>query len=199
MKYFKMLGLLAVAAAALMAFAGTASATITYNGSAYTGTIEATSSNSELDGTVDVKCAKSTVAGNLSNGATTWGFDTLTFTECGSDTVSVIGNHFFIGPVTVIDPIGNLRIDSDGTVYVEGAEVTVQVHRSVFGFPVTTHCIYRTAANPGTDVGDLIEGSTFIALSGANIPQVSTDGGCGSNAQWTGFYKITKPGALTVD
>ena len=184
MKYVKMLGLLAVAEAALMAFAGTASATITSGGSAYTGEISASSSNSELDGTVDVKCKSSTVAGTTTSGATSSSVSTLDFTECGADTVSVVKN-------------GSLSISSAGSVSSSGAEVTVQVHRSVFGFPVTTHCIYSTGA--GTTVGTLTEGTTTIHLLGTNIPQVATDGGCGSNAQWTGTYTISKPGALTVD
>jgi len=189
MKYAKILGLLAVAAAALMAFAGTASATITVNGSAYSGHIEATSTNTELDGTVDVKCAKSIVTGNVSNGATTSAVTTLDFTECGSDTVEVTRG-------------GSLRVDSSGTVYSEDAEVTVTVHRSIFGFPVTTHCEYVTAKNPGTDIGTLTEhvSPPQVHLIGANIPQTETDSGCGANAQWTGTYTFTTPtGAITVD
>ena len=192
MKYVKMLGLLAVAAAAMMAFAGTASATVTYNGSAYTGTIEATSTNSNLDGTIDVACSHSVVAGSTASGATTSAITTLTFTGCGADTVSPVEDK-------TNKNFGYLSIDSNGTISAEGTEVTVQVHRSVFGFPVTTHCIYKTATKPGTDVGTLTEGTTSIELAGTNIPQVSTDGGCGANAQWTGTYTITKPGALTID
>lgn len=186
MKYIKIFGLLAVAAAVLTTFAGTASATITSGGSAYTGEIVATSSNNAFDGTVDIKCGHASFAGSTTAGATTFALNSVTFTECGGDTYSVIQN-------------GWLRIDSSGTVYWEGTELTSQLHRSVFGFPITTHCIYKTAANPGTDVGALTEGSTSIELAGTNIPQVSTDSACGENAQWTGTYTITKPGALTID
>jgi len=185
MKYAKMLGLLAVAAAALMAFAGTASATVTYNGSAYTETIEATSTDSRLDGSVDVACGHSTIACSITGGATEATISSLTFTECGSDTVNIINK-------------GSLKISSTGTVTSVDAEVTVQLHRTVFGFPVTTHCIYATG-KAGTNVGTLEEGTDKIILSGTKIPQVSTDSGCGSNAQWTGTYTISKPGALTID
>jgi len=190
MKYIKTLGLLAVAAAALMAFAGTASATITSPaGTSYGGEIVASSSNSELDGSVDVKCKASTVKGKPSStGDTSGSITSLTFTECGADTVSVIN-------------MGTLRLEKQGggwiTVSSTGAEVTVQVHRSVFGFPVTTHCIYATS---NTAVGTLSEGTNWhIALSGTNIPQKATDGGCGSNAQWTGTYSGTTPSSLFVD
>ncbi|HEX5983192.1 MAG TPA: hypothetical protein VFY69_03200, partial [Solirubrobacterales bacterium] len=175
MKYVKMLGLLAVAAAAMMAFAGIASATVTSGGSAYTGEISASSTNSELDGTVDVKCKQSTVAGSTTSGATSSSISTLTFTECGSDTVSVVKK-------------GSLSISSSGGVTSSGAEVTVQVHRSIFGFPITTHCIYATGA--GTEVGQLTEGTTTIHLLGTDIPRLSTDSGCGENSQWTGTYTI---------
>ena len=70
MKSVKILGLLAVAAAALMALAGPASATITSGGSAYTGEIVATSSNFEIDGSVDIKCKHSTFAGSTTAAAT---------------------------------------------------------------------------------------------------------------------------------
>ena len=65
MKYVKMLGLLAVAAAALMAFAGTASATtVTSGGVTYTGEIAASAEgHAVLDNPIaKIECA-STVAG----------------------------------------------------------------------------------------------------------------------------------------
>ena len=187
MNQVKMLGLFVVAAAALIAFAGTASATITSGGSAYTGHLHFESSSWHLDaGPITLSCKSHTLTIPVPWGSTTSSISSMTLTECGSDTVSVTTP-------------GSLRIDSNGTVYFEGTEVTAQAHRTVFGFPVTTHCIYRTAANPGTDIGALTEGTTSIEMAGTNIPQVSTDGGCGSNAQWTGTYTITKPGALTID
>ena len=71
MKYAKMLGLLAVAAAALMAFAGVASATTltSPSGTTYTSTIKATSEgtttlhNSSLG--IAVSCEESTVEGKV--------------------------------------------------------------------------------------------------------------------------------------
>ena len=68
MKYVKMLGLLAVAAAALMAFTGTAAATQVTSpaGTLYTGKITATSSNSELHGAfISVSCTSSHVEGDV--------------------------------------------------------------------------------------------------------------------------------------
>jgi len=183
MRYLKTLTMLVVTAAALTAFAGTASATITSGGSAYTGEIVATSTNSELDGTIDVRCDHSSLAGSTTAGATTFAVTSLTFSECTADTYTAIKN-------------GSLRFDSNGTIFWEGTELTVQLHRVVFGFPITTHCIYATS---GTDIATLAEGTDQINLIGTNIPQKATDSGCGSNAQWTGSYTIVKPGALTID
>jgi hypothetical protein len=64
MRYLKQLGLLAVAAAALMVFAASVSATTVTSpeGTTYTGAIKATSSNAKLSGSfVTVECSESTL------------------------------------------------------------------------------------------------------------------------------------------
>lgn len=185
MKYVKMLGLLAVAAAALMAFVGTASATVTSPaGTKYTGNIHSTSINTSLDGSVKVSCLHSTVVGYVEDGKTTGNISTLHFSECGKDTVSVLAN-------------GSLTIASNGTVTSTGAIVTVQLHRSLLGFPVTTHCIYETN---NTDVGTLVEGTEpVLNIGSAPIPEVATDGACGNDAVWTGSYSVKSPHELVID
>jgi len=201
MRHIKMLGLLTVAAAAMMASAGTASATITSGGSAYTGEIVASSTNFEMDGVIDIKCKQSTLAGSASSGATTFAINSMGFTECGSDTVMHIPNTEVIlkDPTIHSTDYGSLAVASDGTISLEFAYITVQVHRTVFGFPVTTHCLYETDFLTGTDIGKLTEGTTNITIASANIPQKPTDTSCGTSAQWTGNYTISKPGALTID
>ena len=201
MKYLKMLGLLAVAAASLMAFAGTASATITNGGGAYDGPLVSSSSNSELDGSVDVKCKSSVVEGSVEKGNTSGTISNLSFTECGGDTVTPIPITEVISSEPTVHKTyyGSLAVASNGTVTSSGAEVTVQLHRSIFGFPITTHCIYATN---NTAVGTLTEGvnPAVIHLSGTNIPQKPTDSACGESAQWTGTYTVSTPtGAITVD
>ncbi|HEX5983253.1 MAG TPA: hypothetical protein VFY69_03510 [Solirubrobacterales bacterium] len=186
MSYIKKIGLVTVATTALMVFAGTASATVTYNGSAYTGEISATSTNFEMDGTIDVKCSHSVIAGSTTGGATSYSLSTLTFSECGGDTV------------TVVNP-GTLTYSNNTdtkVILATGSHVTVQVHRWIFGFPVTTHCTYATN---NTAVGHMTNGEAKYKLYGANIPQKPTDSACGENTQWTGEYTIINPGALTVD
>jgi ribosomal protein S27E len=74
MKYIKIPGLLAVAAAALLVFAGTASATAHTSpaGTTYTAIIKATSSNTVLHGAfTSVSCATSSFEGKVeAHGAT---------------------------------------------------------------------------------------------------------------------------------
>ncbi|HST68080.1 MAG TPA: hypothetical protein VLI94_00290 [Solirubrobacterales bacterium] len=183
MKYVKMLGLLAIAATALMAFAGTASATLTSPaGTKYGGEIIATSTNSQLDGTVDITCTHSEVKGKPSAAGSTSGtISSLTFTNC-SRSVTVTAN-------------GSLAIASDGTVRSTGARVTVQT--TILGFPV--HCIYATN---NTVVGKLTEGvaPAVMHIGSAPIPQEATSGLCGEDAEWTGTYTVKTPAtAIVVD
>lgn len=186
MKYVKSLGLLVIAAAILMAFAGSASAIITSEGKAYNGEIEAKSFNSESGGEYDWHCLNIVVKGTSKNNETTYPLSSVAFNECGVDTVTVLKN-------------GSWRFASNGTLFWEALEFTVQLHRKVFGFPITTHCIYASAASPGTDIGDLTEGTATIDLNGAELPGIATDAACGEAAEMTGEVSITKPGALTID
>jgi len=190
MKYVKMLGLLAVAAAALMAFAGTASAQLTSpKGTPFTGTITGTSTDSHLTGSVTIACKHSVVSGSISKGATTGAISTLDFTGCEPDTVVVLKK-------------GHLTIDrvaaNHGTVTSTGAEVTVLTHRTIFGFPVTTHCIYATNnTHIGTFTGSPNDTSHATIDINGSIPRIATDGTCGEDpAIWTGTYTITSPKPL---
>lgn len=147
-----------------------------------------------LDGTVDVNCSSSTLEAEAGTSGTTVSapVKSLAFTGCGNDTVSVIKP-------------GSLELhatgEGNGTLTSSGAEITVQVHRSVFGFAVTTHCIYKTS---NTDLGTFTGSATTKAtakldLIGTNLPQEATDGSCGNSAPLTGSYTFTSPDYLDVD
>jgi hypothetical protein len=187
MKYLKMLALLSAAMTILLAFAGTASALITSPaGSAYTGNVRMASTNITLHASVTIECKESTIALGVINGATTGNVTTLDFTECGPDTVTAKAT-------------GTRSIGSNGTVIATSSEVTAQIHRSVLGFPITTHCIWITS---NTDVGTLTEGvdPPVIHIGSSTIPRITTDGACGDTSVLTGTYTVTEPkGALTVD
>jgi hypothetical protein len=189
MKYVKMLGLLAVAAAALMAFAGTASATIltSPSGTTYTGEIKAEAGTTELHGPfTTVSCKKSTVAGSVeSHGASTTAggkISSLTFTECNF-------------PVTVLKA-GSLEIhtsgesaNGNGTLTSSGAEITIATS--------IANCIFTTSS---TDVGTLTGGTpATLAINSAGIPRTGHSIFCGSKGTWTGSYTVSTPGTLLVD
>jgi hypothetical protein len=189
MKYLKMLGLAAVAAMALMAFAGPASATTLEVGGVKQSkavTIEATikAGTSAIlkdtnNATVDT-CTASTVKGttNVVTGATVTGpISTLSFSGCSHTT-------------DVIKP-GTLHVahsgGTNGTVSSSGAEVTVQ--STIFG----ASCIAKTGA--GTNIGTLtgvLAGQATMHINGV-IPM----GLCG-DAVWTGTYVVTSPAGLGV-
>lgn len=190
MKHVKMLGLLAVAAAALMAFAGTASATtLTSSGSTYTSTIEAESEGkTTLHGPfTSVTCEESKVKGTVEThgaGVTAGGaVSSLTFSKCNF-------------PVTV-KKAGSLQVHAteggNGTLTSSGAEITIETS--------IASCIFTTKAE-GTDVGTLTgnaSGNATLDINSAAIPRTGHSIFCGSSGTWTGSYKVTTPGNLTVD
>ena len=187
MKNAKLLGLLPVMAAALMAFAGSASATITSpTGTVYNGVIHGATTNMTLHTGVKISCKQQAFEGQVTNGGTTIPLTAFTFGECGSDTIVTLAK-------------GHLTLASDGTVTSTGLEVTKLSHRTVFGFPVTQHCLLDTS---NTKLGTLTEGVNppVLHFSSASIPHLATDGACGETTIYTGTYTVTKPtSAIVVD
>lgn len=192
MKYLKIMGLAAVVAAALMAFAGIASATelTSPSGTKYSGTV-----SSAAEGTTilhppigDIECKESSVAGSISNAGSSTetvsgSLSTLTFTNCNA-TVNVLRK-------------GSLEIhtkgttaNGNGTLTSSGAEVTVEFA----GF----HCIFSTS---NTDLGTVTGGTPATLDIEATIPRTGGNSGafCGTTAAWTGSYKVSSPSTLLVD
>jgi hypothetical protein len=194
MKHVKMLGLAAVAAAALMAFvgAGTASATtLTGVGGSVlkTGTtIHAVNSGiAKLTTSFKtIECSKSTVQGKTTSEtgtAVTGNVEILTFEECNCE-VKVLNK----GSLS-IERIG---ATSNGTLKSSGAEVTATCS-SIFG---NVHCIYATS---NTDLGTLTGGTTAVmGISSADIPRLSTNALCDEGANWDATYKVDNPDTLNV-
>ncbi len=199
MKYVKILGLLAVAAAAMMAFAGTASATsvTSPSGTVYTSTIKASSENGhvKLVGplNINIQCASSVegTVGTHGSGVTAAGnISALTFTNCTNGySATVINNNF-----------GSLEIHAtgsgNGTLTSKNTEVTVTT-------PLGFNCIYKTAA-AGTDIGTLTGSSTTGAtatldINAASIPRTGHSAFCGGSGEWNGNYVVTTPDFLDVD
>jgi hypothetical protein len=190
MKHVKMLGLLAVAAAALMAFAGTASATTLTSpaGTAYTSTIKATSTHSSLHGSfISVTCTHSAVEGKVEThgaGVTAGGkISSLSFGGC---------NY-----AVTVKKTGSLEVHyansggGTGTVTSTGAEIAI--HTSI------GECIFTTSA---TDIGYLVGSTTkhaTLEIGSAAIPRTGGSFFCGSSGEWTGDYTVTTPSTLYVD
>jgi hypothetical protein len=205
MKYLKMLGLAAVAAAGLMAFVGAGSAsatTLTCTNPPGTKvvcpagtTIESTATSSLLlkAGFAEITCTASTVKGKTSNAGSTTEtvkgpIETLTFTSCGSSTVDVIKN----GSLEIHTDTEGVT-DGNGTVTGTGSEVTV----SAFG----TSCVYGTPEpkDLGTLKGSSNTGGTATFTISASLSKVSGGFLCANPAAWSGSYKVTNPDWLDVD
>jgi hypothetical protein len=214
MKYVKMFGLAAVAAMALMAFAGAGSASATVlckvhtlttgcaaGGQDYAAktTIHATHTTGTTGilettgGTTLVTCSESTISGETTN--------------TGSSTTTVDGpvkSFTFGGCTNTVDVIklGSLEIHhisgtDNGTLTAKETEVTVN---GIFG----ESCIYGAGAglNLGTLVGSVTtkEQPTDPAKITINTIVKRTGGGgfCPAETRWTASYTVTSPSPLYV-
>ena len=201
MKYLKLMGLAAIAAAALMAFAGSASAT-TLTGAGGTVLNKGTSIVSAAEGRTtlhppigDIFCENSKVSGKTTNNSgekdaegrtlpVTGSIEALTFEECNAEVV-VLNK----GTLSISEGTG-----SNGTLRGTGNEVTV----TFSGF----HCIFKTNNTKlGTVTGSNTTGATATLDIEATIPRTGGRSGafCGSTAQWTGSYLVSNPDTLNID
>jgi hypothetical protein len=188
MKYVKILGLAAMALAALMALAGTASAsTVTSpKGTTYTSTIKAVNEGnvtltSVFGGFGAVTCTASTVEGKVEQhgGALTAGgkISSLTFTGCSGGE-----------PTSPVATRGKLEIHAPNTLTSQGAEVII--HKTLFGT-----CTFNT--NTATSLGTLTD--TSVTGGNATLDIKATIASPCGNGTWEGAYKVTTPATLFVD
>ena len=187
MKCIKSLGLLAAAAAALMALAGTASATSLTSSSGTTPAIAATAGATSFDGAFStVTCQKSEISGSITGhgaGVTASGpISTMHFKECNFPWTIEITGTWAIHPAT---PTGNGRVTFTG--------LKISIHTSV------GTCVFTTNS---TEIGTLTGsnntgGKATIDLTG-KIPRTGGNFLCGSSATWTGSYTINSPASLEV-
>ena len=193
MKYIKLMGLAALAATALMAFAGTASAaqltapagTVVKTGTTITASLKAKTSAvlSDTSGFIQNTCTSSTVSGKTTNesGTTITGdIETLDFENCNRPTKTLAG--------------GTLHIDGTGTVTGSASEVETETAIGV--------CVYGTST--GTHLGTLTNAGSATGhaslVINAVLPLIKTViGSCVSDARWKAEYTVTSPVGLTVD
>ena len=183
MKNHKVLGLLVVAAASLMAFASSASATPTLTspaGTEFTGSLEATmtsGTSSLMKAGIEDTCTGSTATGTVSTNTEVHakGSGFINTGACTKTTDTLKGGELTISPTGTVTAIGN--------------EVTV--------FDLGVSCIY--GGGGGTDIGKLVGGSpATIAISTTELPKISGGFLCASKATWTSNYTVTKPSSLFV-
>ena len=201
MKYIKMLGLAAMAAAALMAFAGAGTASADELCKNLTGSAceQANAISSVNVGNVtltttfkNVVCEESKVAGSVTEqgaGKTILGnITTLDFSKCNCE-VKVLKN----GTLSATNIAGT----DNGTVSSNGAEVTVFCEKTIVG---AVHCIYATT---NTHLGVLtgskkVEETAVLHAEEAEIPRLKTDFICAEKAKWDATYSVTEPDTLQV-
>jgi large repetitive protein len=194
MKYLKMLGLAAVAAMALMAFAGSASATtFSIKGVTQTGSVSLTSTLTsgstavlkDESGTTTDTCNVSEVKGSTVSpftGTTIGGpVSSLTFTGC-SHTTKVLKN-------------GSLKIERTGvnTGSVTSSEAEVTVVSTVFGISAVCKTGAGTKIGTFTGTNESTKHAT-IAIDATN----TLDCGILGKSSWTGNYTVTSPTGLNV-
>jgi hypothetical protein len=192
MKHLKMLGLFAMAAAALMAFAGSASAqTLTApTGTEYTGALSASLEGSALlkAGFAEITCTSSTVGGSVTannNTEASGTLNTVDFSNCKEgQTVDTLNNN---GTLTILK--------STHAVSGTGVEVTTAV--------AGVSCVYGLGATStalGTATNTSVSGSDRVTLAiSAKLPKISGGFLCASPASWTANYAVTTPATSFLD
>lgn len=194
MKYVKLLGLAATAAAVLMVFAASASATIvTSNGVAYTGKLEGANEkgHASLHGSngVTIECEGSLGGTIESHGAavTAEGKGELKFAACTNGYVVHVKKS---GTVIAHASAGNATITSSG------AEVEVTA-KSIFG---TITCIFTTnSTHLGLMTSSKTTGGQATMDLAGTIPRTGGSSLCGSSGTLTGNGVVASPLNLNVD
>jgi hypothetical protein len=205
MKYPKAFGLIILAAVALAAFAGSASATTLTSPAGKTlgvgAKVKATlDSEIKIEGAPTARCHQSHLEGEIENpgGASSTvrvSISAFTMQECESDTYTVLKP----GTLEIHTETGSAN--GNGIVTWDGAEITMLAHRIVFGTPVTTHCIYYTDNTPfGTLTGSKSSKvGTATLIANAELLAKETDGFCGGSIEWESSHRIGTPDYLDVD
>lgn len=211
MKYVKIMGLAAIAAAALMAFIGASTASASMGvlcknntstemctepygvGQMIHAQLQAGATATLKSGTLTIDtCKKSTVTADITRAGSTTETGTaeitsLTWEECSCPTTTIRNGGLLVNHTPGTD---------NGELYGENVEVTLE---GCLGF----HCIYGTGAGP-TTLGKVTGGTPAIFEANATINRQA--GGrsgafCPENGVWTtagGAYEITEPNPLYV-
>lgn len=194
MKHLNPLRLSFVAAVALLACTGSASAT-TLTSPSGTQLAVGTTIKAELKEGVarftapwgESSCKKSTMEGKITNaGSSTttvkYELSGLTFSECTCHTTVLRQGYYEF----------HLATTPNGTMTGVNQEITVLC--TITGL----HCIYTSAV---THLGRIIAGIPAVFTIEGVIPRTGGTSGafCGSSGTWIANYKVTSPSSLYVD
>lgn len=197
MKYAKLIGLAATAIAALMMFAGNASAdkATSPTGTTYTGTLnwETTGGHISFHGSNGVtwECSSKFSEHIVGHGEgvpvtttiTSWSFYNCT----NSYVVHVQAN----GSASISATSG-----TNGTRSMSGSKWVVTAS-TIFG---TITCEYTTSnTSIGTITGSGTTGANAILDLAATVPRTGGSSLCGSTGTWTGQYRLTSPSSFKID
>jgi len=195
MKHLKIIGLALVAAAALMACAGSASAAPTLTspaGTEYTGTLTLSGSSSMLfqNTFANMTCTGSAISANIST-------NNETHASASIMTLSFSGCSATFDPLKNADgTYGSLTIKPNGEVFVSNMRITKEAGG--------VHCIFggSTSTKLGTFTPSSTTGKTAVLDISASLPYLGGTGSsftCGSTATWSGTYTVTTPDDLNLE
>ncbi|HET9593403.1 MAG TPA: hypothetical protein VFP17_10855 [Solirubrobacterales bacterium] len=190
MKHLKILGLLVMTAASLMAFAGSSSAapvlTTSAGGTDYTGEIQATlekGTSSTFKAGIEDTCTESTTNGTANTNNTThivWTTVTFIFGGCSQHTLVITS--------------GSVTIDDSGQVFFSSTRIRI----IITSLGIT--CYY--GAETGSVKIGTFTGGTPAKLD-VNTTTLQRESGsntffCASAGTWTGSYVVTTPSTLLL-
>lgn len=194
MKYVKMFGLLVIAASALMATEGIASATTLTSptGTVYTGTITAGSEGStSIHGSfVTVTCKKSHVQSKVEQhgvGVTAAGNNSiLSFAECNFPVKVLKGGSLEWHIINC-----NANDECTATITLKNAEITIETS--------IANCLFTASSADITLTPTHDTGGRPIWHTNSELPRTGHSIFCGSSGTWTGTYGVTTPATLWVN
>ena len=197
MKYLKMVGLAAVAAAALMAFIGVGSASAAVlcktatNPCTSKWTVGTKLEFSLKSGTSAIwkgtfgetlkTCTNAKLSGEITNAGSGTEPVKLKVTEDSWTSCSVATVTLKLGEIE----IKNITATTNGTVILKGAQFTTND-------PFFGDCVYGTAAE-GTDLGTLTSSSTGDSVIDVNALLLPSGGACCPDVVWQESFTITSP------
>jgi hypothetical protein len=189
MKYAKTLGLAAMALTALMAMAGTASATSFTSSAGTTPSLIAVSKNLVLTGPFGfgtIACSNSTLETTITEHGTS-------VTAGGANKTMTLSSCTGGEPTSPVAKPGSLQVHGTSTTgngTLTSLNATIIVHKTLLGT-----CTFNTSST-GTDLGTLTGSNVTMSNAKYDI-QASIQGTCGSGLLH-GNYTVTSPSFLEV-